>query len=338
MRIQYDNQENKEAVYQLWQEAFQDPESFADYYFQWIYPKNRVLVAKEADEICSMIHLNPYLWRWTRDSQMLTLHYIVGVATKESCRRQGLMRQCMQKVLQDLEAQGEPFTYLMPANPAYYTPFHFVTWMKKQVAEVGDLPKTAYAIYPERTEAYMERLKAEVSCEEGDVVVLGAGCYLTYVVDRENRTVLIQQVFRNMEIATYRLVEVEEMWKSAIQELRKRFPDMELRWMKRQPMMLRILNLQRFLELLPYKGEQQVLEIRIQDEICTNNTGAVRIVLSSQGCKLEHLEEALQEVTDEGAKRKMPKSDLPVWDMTRVTEYLLEQSKLAEQVYLMEIV
>ena len=81
-----------------------------------------------------------------------------------------------------------------------------------------------------------------------------------------------------------------------------------------------------------------MLEIRIQDEICTDNTGAVRIVLSSQGCKLEPLEEALQEVTDEGAERKMPKPDLPVWDMTKVTEYLLEQSKLAEQVYLMEIV
>ena len=128
MEVQYDSKENIDAIRDLWQEAFHDPEAFADYYFEQVFPKNQVLVAKEKDGIRSMLHLNPYVW----NCQQIIFHYIVGVATRENCRRQGYMARCLTKALQDMEGNGEPFTYLMPANPEYYKPFQFVEWKKEQ--------------------------------------------------------------------------------------------------------------------------------------------------------------------------------------------------------------
>ena len=60
MNLFYDRKENKESIYQMYQQIFEDPEAFAQYYFREIYPHNQVLLAAEDDEIKGMIHLNPY--------------------------------------------------------------------------------------------------------------------------------------------------------------------------------------------------------------------------------------------------------------------------------------
>ena len=51
---------------------------------------NEILVCEDGKEIVAMSHLNPYLVR-LRDREYW-LKYIVAVATKETHRRQGLMR------------------------------------------------------------------------------------------------------------------------------------------------------------------------------------------------------------------------------------------------------
>ena len=50
---------------------------------------------------------------------------IVGVATDEEYRRQGVMRELLVKTFQELRSRGELFTYLMPADENYYLPFDF---------------------------------------------------------------------------------------------------------------------------------------------------------------------------------------------------------------------
>lgn len=123
MELRYGSKEEKQAVYEMYQEIFCDPEAFAEYYFQKIFPENQVLEAVEDHELMGMIHLNPY--RISVGAKEYRLNYIVAVAVKKEMRRRGIMAKMLKKCLNDMEKCGQPFTYLMPANRAYYEPFGF---------------------------------------------------------------------------------------------------------------------------------------------------------------------------------------------------------------------
>nr|WP_300306020.1 GNAT family N-acetyltransferase [uncultured Anaerostipes sp.] len=134
MDMIYENKDRKEEIFQMYQEIFEDPEAFTEYYFEEIYEDNRVLLAQEGEEIRGMIHLNPY--RVNAGKREWTLHYIVAVAVREQYRRQGIMAHMLKRCLNDMAQAGEPFTYLMPADRAYYEPFGFVfvmDWMEEQL-------------------------------------------------------------------------------------------------------------------------------------------------------------------------------------------------------------
>ena len=139
-----DDGTKKQRVYEMWEDNFHDPISYADFYFSEVYGKNEVLLNQEIqtdDEIVKgMLHLNPY-----------TLHvkghpteekYIVGVATDEEYRRQGVMRELLVKTFQELRGRGELFTYLMPADENYYLPFDFRFGMAQVEQELEYLPES----------------------------------------------------------------------------------------------------------------------------------------------------------------------------------------------------
>lgn len=350
MELFYDNNRNPEAIRRLWQRVFHDSEPFADYYFQWIYPKNQVILAKEDEELCSMLHLNPYLWNWSlkgRAPQLLNLHYIVGVATEKSYRRQGLMAACMRKALQALEAKGEPFAYLMPAKKEYYAPFQFVEikqekrwiqkgndWIRKEEPSsskgssvIISMPKPRLDIFPARTPDYMEQLRAETACQGGTVLEWEekAG-YCAYVLEpqEEGTTVVIEQLWMDSMDIT------QVLNQRVCPELERRHGKLSVEYMEEQPMMLRILDLSRFLELLPYDGEEKQCVVHLADSICTGNQGVFMITLSPEGGRLHRIPEAPGAISTE-----MPEYH---WDMAELTEYLLKESHLAEHMYLMEIV
>lgn len=350
MELLYDNKENKAAIYELWQRVFQDPEAFAEYYFQWVYPENQVILAREGNAIHAMLHLNPYRWSWERKEQektVLELHYIVGVATEEACRRQGLMAACMTRALQDMEANGEPFTYLMPARQEYYEPFQFVTikkekrwlrqgehWLRKQEGSEAMLqekkegiPKGKFSILPERNPEYLQRLRAEVQCEGGGLLEWEAeASYCAYVMEEraEGLTAVIEQLVTDAG-------DTEQVLNRQVcPRLYHQYGPLPIEYMEEQPMMLRILKLSRFLELLPYEKEEKRCLVHLTDSICRENQGDFVITLSAKGCRLSRRTEQ----AGEGL------CDLPeyYWSMAALTEYLLEESRLAEQMYLMEIV
>lgn len=123
MEIIYQENKDKQPVYDMYQKIFEDPESFAQYYFEEIYATNQVILAQEDNKILGMIHLNPYHIR--AGKKTYTLNYIVAVAVWKEYRRRGIMAAMLKKCLNDMHKQGQPFTYLMPANKAYYEPFQF---------------------------------------------------------------------------------------------------------------------------------------------------------------------------------------------------------------------
>lgn len=115
----------------VWEQIFtEDTGKFLDYYYEYIAKKNTIYVVEEIQEdmtknIFSMIHLNPYYICFNQKCYIT--HYIVAVATLEQYRKQGLMRQVLEKSLRDLYEQKEVFAYLMPEAEAIYTPYNFVT-------------------------------------------------------------------------------------------------------------------------------------------------------------------------------------------------------------------
>ncbi len=124
------NEKNKNreetSLRRLWWECFGDPLAYEDFYFTNVYRHNTVYMIREK----GMLHLNPYSCMVQGNNIML--HYIVGVATRESERRKGIMKRLLEKALSDMYQNREPFTYLMPADERYYQPFDFVSISKKR--------------------------------------------------------------------------------------------------------------------------------------------------------------------------------------------------------------
>lgn len=120
---------NHEKTRTLYEEAFyEDSREFVDYYYQYKALENEIYAVVEAGgenafKILSMLHLNPY--KLTIFGEERDCHYIVAVATDRQYRHQGLMSSLIKESLQDMYRRREPFTFLMPAAEAIYTPFGF---------------------------------------------------------------------------------------------------------------------------------------------------------------------------------------------------------------------
>lgn len=141
--IVWDDGTKKQRVYEMWEDNFHDPVSYADFYFSEVYEKNEVLLNQETqaddDIVKGMLHLNPYTLHVK--GQPTEAKYIVGVATDEEYRRQGVMRELLVKTFQELRSRGELFTYLMPADENYYLPFDFRFGMAQVEQELEYLPQ-----------------------------------------------------------------------------------------------------------------------------------------------------------------------------------------------------
>lgn len=366
--IKYAEKNQREAIRALWQEAFADPEVFADYYFEQVYPENRVLVAEKEGQILSMLHLNPYEWKFEMNSgHPVRLHYIVGVATGQEYRRKGLMAECLRRALQDMEQAGEPFTYLMPAKEEYYTPFDFVPVARQRIWEKPDkgsgwilqtAEQSAWEIgepeqkfegsvqeageseprrlvlpwkarnYPLRTAAYRRRLEAEMKCDCGGLIEWAdSKGYAAYgFEDGDPKTSpVIMQVYMEEAAEEERKPVSDVVEETVCPTLYERYGDCRIRYVEKQPIMLRILNLERFVKLLAYKGKDVVYHVQVNDTICSLNQGRFRIRLSENGCTAVRLSE-----TDE--------TECRLQEIAELTKWLIKATDFADTLYIMEIV
>ena len=110
MEIRYLKQEEKEASRELYEKCFpEDSEAFTDYYYQYKCQDNHILVMEDREQICSMIHLNPF--RMNLYGNICGVHYIVAVATLEEYRRRGYMLELMNRAFHDMYERGEPLRF-----------------------------------------------------------------------------------------------------------------------------------------------------------------------------------------------------------------------------------
>lgn len=172
-------QEEKKRSRNLYEKVFsEDSVRFVDYYYTCKVKDNRILVLEQDGEIVSMLHRNPYTM--IVNGYEVPADYIVAVATREDCRHRGYMRSLLECALQDMNAVGMPFAFLMPASESIYAPFDFV-W----ICPYTDLPPRVvrmdaeaqnrylaarYQMFCKRDDRYMENLKAEQEAEAGEDV------------------------------------------------------------------------------------------------------------------------------------------------------------------------
>lgn len=126
----------------LWESVFaEDTKAFLDYYYYVKTRENEIYIIEE-EEIISMIQLNPYELQIQK--QMSECHYIIGVATEKEYRGRGYMRDLLLKSMEEMYRRKEPFTFLMPAAEAIYSPydFRFVYRQRQGVLTQKDLPES----------------------------------------------------------------------------------------------------------------------------------------------------------------------------------------------------
>ena len=108
----------------LWEEIFtEDTKAFLDYYYYIKARDNEIYVIEEDGGICSMLQLNPYMV--SVEGEQLPSVYVIAVATKEAYRSRGYMGALLRRALKDMYGRKIPFTFLMPAAEAIYTPYDF---------------------------------------------------------------------------------------------------------------------------------------------------------------------------------------------------------------------
>lgn len=109
---------------ELWEKVFSDDtKAFLDYYYYIKTRDNEIWVIEEEGQICSMIQLNPYKIRV--GAKEFPSAYIIAVATREPYRGRGFMGALLRKTLEEMQHKKMPFTFLMPAAEAIYTPYDF---------------------------------------------------------------------------------------------------------------------------------------------------------------------------------------------------------------------
>ena len=194
---EYLPQEEKKETIPLWKACFpEDTDRYLDYYYQEKAKDNWILAKKEDGKIITMLHRNPYKIHM-RD-KLWEADYIVAVATEENHRGRGHMREVLTKALRDMNLEGRPFTFLMPAAEAIYLPFDFrFVWkkprlvLKRQAEETLEkVPVSGEAdwekagqfmekwlaersqIYTFRDTAYVRRLLRELESEDGELYFL----------------------------------------------------------------------------------------------------------------------------------------------------------------------
>lgn len=193
MKIRKLETEEKQNTKKLYEEVFsEDSKSFVDYYYEEKLKDNQIYVVEEDGEIQAMLHLNPY--ELAVNGSKKDVNYIVAVATRESYRKRGYMAGLLKQALNDMYADGETFTFLMPASESIYLPFDFRTvceqnrsyYDPEEETEEGvvitdavnaDAEEMAaymeaqltqsYQVYAKRSTAYYERLIKEYASDGG---------------------------------------------------------------------------------------------------------------------------------------------------------------------------
>ena len=340
----------------LWEKVFQeDSKAFLDYYYFFKTRENSVYVVEEDEEIRSMLHLNPFLIQ-VGEGQF-DGRYIIAVATEESYRKRGYMGMLLRKAMQAMYQEKQPFTFLMPAAEAIYTPYDFrfvydqnvwkYTVVEKQEqkslpvseAGIGDGADLAaffmeyfserFQIYAVRDEQYYQTMLFEQQSENGGIAILKrsekiVGCFL--YGDEDGLEIREPLYLKEYETEFWAAVgkicekhgQKEALVYAGISEEEKIGT---VEFQKKKPtIMVRILHLESLLRLLKTKaGEQIDCSFAVLDSILTQNSRVWKLQSSPIG-EIEEGEDTVKEADVAKEVEKQRSSDCEAKIYVRETE------------------
>ena len=324
MSMRYLTQGEKENSRRLYECCFpEDSQKFVDYYYQEKCRDNEITVIEEHGKIISMVQANPFTVSCC--GTQAEVHYIVAVATDPEYRRRGYMRQLMQQVLSDCRKRCEAFSFLMPADPAYYEPLGYRYWNNQYVWELSkeqeillqercqtkngasDYDPEALAqmanrilanqfdLYILRNASYYERIEKEQESEDG-------GVYVWYDAQKTPVGSVFYAKEDGFELREPILADVRKQQLSSKKNLDKNNSDQDklltderkedsffVTERKESVMMGRITDLPAFVQML--RSEQPYEEIlQIRDDLLPENNGIFRIYIDKTGGRAERAE------------------------------------------------
>jgi predicted acetyltransferase len=158
----------KEKTRKLYEEAFEDPKAFVDYYYADKCTDNRMVVSIEDGEVVSMLHLNPY--HINLCGEVVKTYYVVAVATQAGRRHQGQMTRVFEKAFELLKEEQIPFVFLLPVDEAIYSWMGFETICDYTMDRISDFEdiKKQFDVYCIRDEVYLRRMAKEEALREQD--------------------------------------------------------------------------------------------------------------------------------------------------------------------------
>lgn len=356
MEVRLLKQQEHRKTRLLWEKVFQeDSKAFLDYYYFFKTRENSVYVVEEDEEIRSMLHLNPFLIQ-VGEGQF-DGRYIIAVATEESYRKRGYMGMLLRKAMQAMYQEKQPFTFLMPAAEAIYTPYDFrfvydqnvwkYTVVEKQEqkslpvseAGIGDGADLAaffmeyfserFQIYAVRDEQYYQTMLFEQQSENGGIEILKrsekiVGCFL--YGDEDGLEIREPLYLKEYETEFWAAVgkicekhgQKEALVYAGISEEEKIGT---VEFQKKKPtIMVRILHLESLLRLLKTKaGEQIDCSFAVLDSILTQNSRVWKLQSSPIG-EIEEGEDTVKEADVAKEVEKQRSSDCETKIYVRETE------------------
>lgn len=144
----------KKKTRPLYEQAFHDPQSFTDYYYDEKCKDNVIVAWTENGNVLSMCHLNPYTL--VVCGKEIPSYYLVAVATDLSARHKGLMTKVLKASFSYMEEQKVPFCYLLPVDPKIYDWIGFRTICDFQMNSgyTYETIKDSFNIYCRQDERY----------------------------------------------------------------------------------------------------------------------------------------------------------------------------------------
>lgn len=131
----------------LWQEAFDDPENFIDFFFSKIYSPERCHCILDQGMPASALY-----W-FDCDLKGRKLAYVYAVATLKSHRGQGLAQKLIHETHEILREQGYAGVILVPAGEKLFTfykklGYEVATTCSRLTYQAGDSPVAIQKISP----------------------------------------------------------------------------------------------------------------------------------------------------------------------------------------------
>lgn len=118
MDIRYATLQEKNQVKALWRYAFDDTDSFVEYFFDRRYDPQNNIVLIEKEELRASLLVNPYKFHHGKINEQV--RYIIGISVWPEHRGKKYTTLMLKKAFADCYDKGESISLLMPIHTGIY--------------------------------------------------------------------------------------------------------------------------------------------------------------------------------------------------------------------------